>query len=45
MAEHETEYPEMDYSAHNATYAGFVGGVKNIVITVAVILILMAAFL
>ena len=45
MADQQTDYPEMDYDEHNATYSGFVAGTKYTVIGLAILLILMAAFL
>ena len=45
MADHESEIPAMDYAAHRGTYAGFMVGIKYIVISIAILLALMAAFL
>lgn len=45
MADQEDDHPEMDYSAHRITYDAFIGGTKYTIIAIAIVLILMAAFL
>jgi hypothetical protein len=45
MAEQEGDIPETDQAAHADTYSAFVAGTKYAIVSIAVVLMLMAAFL